>query len=114
MRLDNLGLAEKLAPSLKADYVAPTSVTEMALARIWAEVLGLERVGVEDNFFALGGDSLRATQAISRVAVAFQIELPVTVMFREPRIAEQARLIEEKLIEEIAALTDEEARRLTR
>ena len=68
---------------------------------------------MEDNFFALGGDSLRATQAISRVAAAFQIELPVTLMFREPRIVDQARLIEEKLIDEILALTDEEARCLT-
>ena len=67
---------------------------EERLAAIWAEVLGLERVGVEDNFFALGGHSLLATQVISRAQDAFRKNLPVRRLFENPTISGLARLIE--------------------
>lgn len=108
-KLQRIGLAEKLATRLQADYVAPRDSTEKTLVGMWAEVLDVARVGVHDNFFALGGDSLRAAQVISRVGAAFQMELPVTLMFREPTVASQAQFLEERLISEIEALTEEEA-----
>jgi acyl-CoA synthetase (AMP-forming)/AMP-acid ligase II/acyl carrier protein len=111
-KLQRIGLAEKLTPKLKAEFVAPTDPVEDALARIWTEVLGIEKVGIYDNFFALGGDSLRATQLVSRVRTAFQVELPLKTIFREPTVTDQARVIEDILISEIEELTEEEAQRL--
>ena len=63
---------------------------EESLAGIWAEVLGLRRVGVTANFFELGGHSLLATQVISRVRNQFHIDLPVMTVFEEPTIAGMA------------------------
>jgi acyl-CoA synthetase (AMP-forming)/AMP-acid ligase II/acyl carrier protein len=111
-KLQRIGLHEKLAPKLKAEHVPPRDTAEEALARIWVEVLGLERMGVFDNFFGLGGDSLRATQVVTRIRAAFQVELPVTTMFREPTIAGQAALVQQILIEELEAMSEEEAERL--
>jgi acyl-CoA synthetase (AMP-forming)/AMP-acid ligase II/acyl carrier protein len=111
-KLQRIGLAEKLAPKLEAEFVAPRNPAEEALARIWAEVLGIERVGVYDNLFASGGDSLRATQVVSRVRATFGVEFPLTTTFREPTVAYQAPIIEDLLMSEIEELTEEEARRL--
>ncbi|RPI95737.1 MAG: amino acid adenylation domain-containing protein, partial [Chloroflexi bacterium] len=62
-------------------YVAPRTPTEEILTRIWAEVLHVERVGIHDNFFELGGHSLLATQLISKIRAAFQIDLPLRLLF---------------------------------
>src|SRR5678815_2998508 len=56
---------DALRPELASDYVAPQSAVETTLARIWAEVLELQRVGVRDNFFALGGDSILSIQVVA-------------------------------------------------
>jgi hypothetical protein len=67
------------APEVEAQrtqaYAEPTTATEQQLAAIWAQVLGLARVGRHDNFFELGGHSLLATQVIARVRIAFSIDL---------------------------------------
>jgi hypothetical protein len=67
-------------------YVAPRTPTEETLARIWAEVLHLDKVGIHDNFFELGGHSLLATQVISKIHVASQINLPLRILFEAPYI----------------------------
>jgi amino acid adenylation domain-containing protein len=66
---------------------APRTPTEQILAAIWSEVLGMEGVGVHDDFFALGGHSLLATQVATRARAAFGTELPVRVLFQEPTVA---------------------------
>jgi amino acid adenylation domain-containing protein len=82
-------------PELDVDYVAPRTPVEETLAGMWAQVLGIERVGIHDDFFDLGGHSLLATQVISRVCDAFHIEASLRSIFERPTIAGLASLIEE-------------------
>jgi amino acid adenylation domain-containing protein len=79
-----------LASESNKSYVAPRTSVETELARIWSEVLGCDRIGIHDNFFDLGGHSLTAVQVISRVRVAFNLELPLHHVFETPTIAELA------------------------
>ncbi|HEU0012159.1 MAG TPA: amino acid adenylation domain-containing protein, partial [Longimicrobium sp.] len=71
-------------------YVVPRDVLEMELARLWAEVLGVPRVGAEDDFFALGGHSLLAVRLMSRIRERFERELPVAEVFRSPTVSAMA------------------------
>ncbi|HYK43003.1 MAG TPA: amino acid adenylation domain-containing protein, partial [Thermoanaerobaculia bacterium] len=80
---------------LEHSYRPPRNETERRLCEIWAELLGLERVGVEDNFFALGGHSLLAVQVLSRVGDAFEVRLPLRTMFESPTVAGLALRLEE-------------------
>ncbi|HEX6471811.1 MAG TPA: amino acid adenylation domain-containing protein [Streptosporangiaceae bacterium] len=73
-----------------AGYVAPRTPTEQVLAEIWAEVLGLDRVGVEDDFFALGGDSIQGVRALSRMRAALGVELSARAVFDAPTVARLA------------------------
>lgn len=75
-------------------FVAPRDAIERRLTEIWSEVLGLDRVGVHDNFFDLGGHSLLATQVISRLRDAFQLEVPLQSIFESPTVAELAGIID--------------------
>jgi amino acid adenylation domain-containing protein len=72
---------------LTVGYVAPRNQVEHVMAEIWAEVLGVKKVGVFDHFFELGGHSLSATRLIARVRSAFEIDLPLMSIFVEPTIA---------------------------
>ncbi len=78
-------------------YVAPRSSTEEILARIWVAVLGLERVGIYDNFFFLGGHSLLATQLVTRIRESFQVDLPLRSLFETPTIADLAVVIDAQI-----------------
>lgn len=91
-------------PELAQTFVAPRTPTEEILAGIWRDVLGLEEVGIYDNFFNLGGHSLLATQVISLTRKAFKIELPLRSLFESPAIANLARTIETANQEEITPL----------
>ncbi|MGL5924489.1 amino acid adenylation domain-containing protein [Chroococcidiopsis sp.] len=71
----------------------PRSPIEQKLANIWAELLGLKRVGIHDNFFQLGGHSLLATQLTSRIRDAFGVELPLRSVFESPQVAQLAKAI---------------------
>ena len=75
-------------------HVAPRTPTEESLAGIWAEILGVGRIGVHDNFFELGGHSLLATQVLSRLRGTFEVDMPVRVLFEAPTVAELAERIE--------------------
>ncbi|HEX6289378.1 MAG TPA: amino acid adenylation domain-containing protein, partial [Herpetosiphonaceae bacterium] len=99
-------------PALEQSYVAPRTPTEQVLAMIWAEVLEIERVGVHDNFFDLGGHSLRAILLLSRVRDVFQISLPLQAMFQSTTVAALAALLVEH--ESEPGRTDKIARLLQR
>jgi acyl-CoA synthetase (AMP-forming)/AMP-acid ligase II/acyl carrier protein len=96
-KLQRIGLAEKLASILKAEFVTPRNPIEDIIARIWSDLLAMEQVGVYDNFFILGGDSLMATRVVSRVRKAFNIELPISTIFKEPKVVDLAGVIDDVL-----------------
>jgi acyl carrier protein len=75
-------------------YVAPRTPMEQTIAAIWQEVLGLEQVGVHDNFFDLGGHSLLATRVVSRVRQEFHVDLKLMDFFKMPTIAELSKGLE--------------------
>jgi acyl carrier protein len=108
-------------PEMRSAYAAPRDEAETAIATIWQELLGIERVGIHDNFFDLGGHSLLATQVISRVRESLRVDLPLEALFEAPTVcglAERAASRTapgadddlEALLREIEGLSPEEAR----
>jgi acyl carrier protein len=93
------------------DDAAPLSPFEEAVAAIWSEVLGVERVGPSDNFFQLGGHSLMAARVLSRVGESLRVELPLRSLFDTSNLAEFAMLVEDALLTLVENLSDDEARR---
>ncbi len=81
-------------PEMGGTFVAPVTPAEVILIGIWADVLGLDQLGVTDNFFDLGGHSLLATQVVSRVRAHFGIELPVSALFEQATITGLAGVVE--------------------
>ncbi|WP_413465005.1 amino acid adenylation domain-containing protein [Aerosakkonema funiforme] len=86
-------ITDNLPTELPAGFVAPRNETEQVVAGIWAEVLRVEKVGIDDNFLDLGGHSLLATQVIARLQAAFQMELPLRTIFESPTVRELAEAI---------------------
>jgi acyl transferase domain-containing protein len=80
---------------LESGYAAPSSEVEKRIAEAWQEVLGVERVGVHDKFFELGGNSLLGIQLVSRLRKVFLLELPMTILFESQTVAEQASVVSE-------------------
>jgi amino acid adenylation domain-containing protein len=101
-KLRRLGLAEKLGltapdrvrPAMSADAATPRTPVEEVLAGLWARVLGIDGVGIHDNFSALGGDSILATQLISRVREVMHVEVSFRSFFETPTVAGMASSIE--------------------
>ncbi|MEH2206140.1 MAG: amino acid adenylation domain-containing protein [Nostoc sp.] len=82
---------------LSSDIILPSTPIENLLAGIWAEILGIEKVGIDNNFFELGGHSLIATRVISQIRQVFQVELPLRDLFEKPTIAGLAKEIEKAI-----------------
>ncbi|WP_155742256.1 non-ribosomal peptide synthetase, partial [Paenibacillus polymyxa] len=78
-----------------ADYVAPRTWVEVKLAQIWQDVLGLTQVGVKENFFEIGGHSLRATTLASKIHKELNKPLPLRSIFEAPTIEQQAVVLEQ-------------------
>jgi acyl-CoA synthetase (AMP-forming)/AMP-acid ligase II/acyl carrier protein len=89
-KIQRIKLADFLAYQLQPPFIAPEGERERVLARIVADVLGIEQVGRRENFFALGGDSLRAFQVLARIRSAFDVNLSIATIFRRATIAELA------------------------
>jgi amino acid adenylation domain-containing protein/non-ribosomal peptide synthase protein (TIGR01720 family) len=90
------------------EYTAPRTPTEELLTRIIAEVLSLDRVGVEDNFFERGGHSLLAIQVINHIRESFAVSVPIRSLFTYPTVSELAPHLEELLVKEIEAMSAEQ------
>ncbi|MFQ5852527.1 MAG: amino acid adenylation domain-containing protein [Candidatus Binatia bacterium] len=114
----------KYRPELDTPCVAPRTPIEEELAKIWAEVLSLDQVGIHDNFFDLGGHSLAATRVISRVIKTFKVELPIRSLFESPTVAEMVVVITRneakkvgqedlaRMLAELETLSDKEVQHL--
>jgi nonribosomal peptide synthetase DhbF len=83
-KLDRKGLPSP--PLTDRPYVAPRTAVELAIADIWADVFAMDRISVEDDFFALGGESLLATRTLARVRSTLGVELPLRVIFDRPTV----------------------------
>ncbi|MFC8452110.1 amino acid adenylation domain-containing protein [Kitasatospora sp. NPDC057223] len=90
------------------EHQAPRDPAEEAVAAIWSEVLGVERIGVQDDFFALGGHSLLATRVLSRLRETFAVELPLRLLFEATTVARLSAAVSEAVEADITALTDDE------
>ncbi len=110
------------ALSAVTNYVAPSTPTEETIALIWADVLGVERVGVHEDFFMLGGHSLLATQVIARILGASDVQLPLHSIFLTPTVAGLAAAVDAQrpdedaelaaLLADLEAMSDEDAEKL--
>ncbi len=81
-------------PDLTQHYEPPRTEMEETLVRIWGDVLRVDRVGIHDNFFALGGHSLSATQVVARLRDALGVDVPLRPLFESPTIARLAPVID--------------------
>ncbi|MBV9790075.1 MAG: SDR family oxidoreductase [Chloroflexi bacterium] len=86
-------LATHARPSLDTPYVAPNNDYERRIAAIWQQVLGLEQVGLHDNFFDLGGNSLISLQVIAKLKKEFKTQVPAVAMFEAPTVSALAQYL---------------------
>jgi acyl-CoA synthetase (AMP-forming)/AMP-acid ligase II/aryl carrier-like protein len=116
-KIQRIGMAERLGmravatPAATAQYQAPATAIEQQLAELWQDVMARERVGVNDSFLAIGGDSMLAAQLLERVRSAFGVDVSLIAFFAAPTIAAQAVVIEQTLAadDDVLALLDEVA-----
>jgi amino acid adenylation domain-containing protein len=125
-KLDRRALPEpsKKRPELDNPFVMPESAIEKALAQIWCDALSLTEIGIQDNFFDLGGHSLTATRIIAQVLHAFQLDLPLKSLFDSPTIEKMAKNIVQtwgnryddfaRLLNEMETMPEEEVEKLIR
>jgi len=119
-----LPMPSNLRQDLDTRFVAPRTLMEKQIAEIWREVLSLDCIGVYDSFLELGGDSLLASQLISRVTKCFHLNLSVQVLFQAPTVADMAVMIGEHqnknlsadelnyAVTELESMSDEDVQRL--
>jgi len=101
-KIDRQRLSEPPKTSeIDDNFVAPRTQLEVELAGIWADILKVERAGINDNFFDLGGHSLLATRLIFRLREHFGVELPLRALFEAPTIARIAPVIVQSQLEQI-------------
>jgi amino acid adenylation domain-containing protein len=111
-------------PELDTQFMAARTPVEKDLAQIWGEVLELDEIGIHDDFFHLGGDSLAATRVVSRVVDQFQLEMPLQSLFRSSTVADMATVITEhqgkklgdpelqKILADLESISDDDAQQL--
>ncbi len=88
-KIDRKALSEfQIQTDVRKDYIAPRNQLEEKLAMIWSEVLGVKNVGVDDNFFALGGHSLNGGFLATKINQEFQVSLPLKILFKNPTLSE--------------------------
>jgi len=129
-KLQRIGLADKLGiissaqTERKPEFTPPKTPLEKKIAQIWSEVLGLQKVGIHDNFLQLGGDSILAAQIINRVREEMQVEVPLLIFIESPTIADMTTKIAEfqaekvrpeevsEILDELEAISEEDAKKM--
>lgn len=91
-----LPIPQDISTGLKEGFVPPRTALEIAMASVWSSVLRVSQIGIHDDFFALGGDSLIATQVVSRIRQMFEVELPLQSIFEMPTLAELTAAVAQK------------------
>ncbi len=104
--------SEMSAGVILEEYQPPRNEFEKKITRLWQEVLGFEQIGIYHNFFHLNGDSLTATQVISRIKELFMVEVPLKDFFAEPTIASLAQRVKALLVDRIKNLSPAEKKKL--
>jgi amino acid adenylation domain-containing protein len=110
-KLDRAALPDPEVRSV-AGWVAPRTDAEDLVAGVWAEVLGVEKVGALDDFFDLGGHSLLATRMVARIRAAVDLTVPIRTLFTHRTVAGFAAAVEALLIAEIEAMSEETAQHM--
>jgi FkbH-like protein len=99
---------KRTRPTLEIAFAPPQTAVETELAQVWTQVLRIEPIGIQDNFFALGGHSLHVTQVISQIRQRYGVELPIPSFFETPTIAGLAQAITQyQVVDEEAGRIDE-------
>ncbi|SCL53097.1 non-ribosomal peptide synthetase [Micromonospora chersina] len=108
-KLDRAALPAPAAAAPAEDaYVAPRTEAESLVAEVYAEILQVEKVGALDDFFTLGGNSLRGMRAMARIRAEVDVDLPMRALFSSPVVADLAAQIEERIAAELDGLSDSE------
>ncbi|MGC4890935.1 non-ribosomal peptide synthetase [Micromonospora sp. DT227] len=108
-KLDRAALPAPAATEPAEDsYVAPRTEAEALVAEVYADILQVEKVGALDDFFALGGNSLRGMRAMARIRAEVDVDLPMRALFSSPVVADLAGQIEQRIAAELDGLSDSE------
>ncbi len=94
-KIDRKRLPQPDLDTFEQECVGPRNPTEETLCHLWQQVLQRERVGIQDNFFKIGGHSLRAAQVIARMRESFKVEIPLRRMFELPTISQLAQAVDQ-------------------
>ncbi|MFI0793120.1 amino acid adenylation domain-containing protein [Micromonospora rubida] len=107
-KLDRAALPAPVSGTVDDAYVAPRTDAEALVAEVYADILGVEKVGATDDFFALGGNSLRGMRAMARIRAEVDVDLPMRALFGSPVVADLAAQIESLIAAELDGLSDTE------
>jgi acyl carrier protein len=105
-KVDHAALPSSKGSRHTETYVGPRTAVEEELVRILAPLLKLERVGVNDNFFLLGGHSLLGTQLIARISETFGVDLTLLKLFDHPTVAEMSLEIEDLILARVEGISE--------
>jgi acyl carrier protein len=107
-KVDKRALPDPELADMAAEYVAPRNPTEQALAKIWQELLGVERVGIYDNFFELGGHSLLAMRVVSYIKRDLKVSIPINMLFQFTSINDLSQYMEIQTNSNLQETNDDE------
>jgi acyl-coenzyme A synthetase/AMP-(fatty) acid ligase len=107
-KLDRRALPDPAAGSGRPPYVEPGTTAEKAVARLWSELLDVDQVGVDDNFFDLGGHSMLIAQLVARLRATLDVDVPLDIVLDNQTAGAFAAAVEEALLRELERSDDEQ------